>query len=280
MQAWQIVHPLLGAHIGTQQRARPGGSSRLGEHGQLQRGEIAHPHPQHALPNGLRHCCVIDLVQQARQAIATTRHQCHIGTTFNSTIDGGEPGGIVSCKTLYARQGIGVHSDGMAHGLQATYPTTKGRLVANGTRRGVHINMPLARKVVGSIVLRMIVIVIVIVIVGMWMGMRFGHGTQAAPALDNFKRPSDTAAPTCACAVAASAGMGLSQRTPPALLPATATAARCAHLHHARIRERGLLCTLIQGGLSLQAPVPALRGQHLGSTTLCHPIAGRYLQKL
>ena len=37
---------------------------------------------------------------------------------------------------------------------------------------------------VGSIVLRMIVIV------GMWMGMRFGHGTQAAPALDNFKRPS------------------------------------------------------------------------------------------
>jgi hypothetical protein len=144
--------------VSPQRWPRPGGGPRLGQHGQLEGGEIAHAHKVHALFNRLGHRLVADARQDAREAIAPARDQRHIGTTSSGAVDGRQPCLVVARKTRVGGQRIGIHLDLVAQGLEPCNAALEGRLVAHGTGGRVDVD------VLGTVVvvaLRMVVIVVV-----------------------------------------------------------------------------------------------------------------------
>lgn len=99
---------------------------------------------------------------------------------------GGQARGIVTGKALVTGQGIGIHLNAVAHGLQAAHPAPKRGLVANHPRRGIHINMPCARGVVVGAVTRLGVVVGMRMVMAMLgivgrMVRRHGRGQAQRP---------------------------------------------------------------------------------------------------
>ena len=131
------------APVVDQQVARPGDRlvAHLGQQGQLQRGEVAQADKARALVDGLGDLLVRNVGQDARQAVAAARGQCHIGAAGGCAANGGQAGGIFSGEALEAGERIRIHLHLVPQRLQALDAAAESRLVAHCAGGGVDVDV-------------------------------------------------------------------------------------------------------------------------------------------
>ena len=91
--------------------------------------------------NGMRHVPIRQARQQPREPVAAPRGQHHVGPAGRCTRDGGQPNLVVAGKALKGRQGIPILLHLVSEGLQPLDAAPIGRLVPNGPRRRINIDV-------------------------------------------------------------------------------------------------------------------------------------------